>query len=365
MIYYLAHSDWILFNSRKEIALELNSSNQKVSAITTQGEYSGLLRDYFSNFFFWNVNKNKLIDIKGIINLRILLKNLQKDDILHVFSLKTGLYLLFASHFLKKEFKTVLSITGLGYLFSKTLKGKILRNFLRFYMRYYFSKNVDTIIFQNNTDKKVFLKYTKYKNTIELVKGSGVNINGLSLRENEFKPSNTTKVIMCCRLLKDKGIEEYFKLSNLISDKKIDFYLSGDIDQGNPASFTKSEIDSLLSSHNIKYLGWLDVRKELKNYDISLCMSYHEGLPRIVLESLYVGLYTISNELPGLKSVFEEKDYGTLISNNDLILFKNSIIRYADIKNHKEKINYSRQKIESQYSTEKILNDFKKIYNSI
>ena len=38
MIYYLAHSDWILFN-KKEIARKLRDLNYKVSAITTNDKY--------------------------------------------------------------------------------------------------------------------------------------------------------------------------------------------------------------------------------------------------------------------------------------------------------------------------------------
>ena len=49
---------------------------------------------------------------------------------------------------------------------------------------------------------------------------------------------------------------------------------------------------------------------DLKDYDISICMSYHEGLPRIVLESMYIGLHTISNRLPGLIPIFDNDDNG-------------------------------------------------------
>ena len=73
----------------------------------------------------------------------------------------------------------------------------------------------------------------------------------------------------------------------------------------------------LTKESNIEYLGWINSGDELKNYDISICMSYHEGLPRIVLESLYIGLYTISNKLPGLRPIFDENDNGKLIINNN------------------------------------------------
>ena len=70
MIYYLAHSEWILFNSRKEIASHLKRQNFIVNAITTEEKYKEDLKKSFNDFFKWKVDRNKLIDLKGVLNLR-------------------------------------------------------------------------------------------------------------------------------------------------------------------------------------------------------------------------------------------------------------------------------------------------------
>ena len=115
MIYFLAHSDWILYNSRKEISDNLiRQYGYKVNAITPDGEFKNRLDKYFSQIHLWEVDRFKLIDLRGIKNLRSILKNLNEDDVLHIFTLKSGLYALFATTFYKKKFKIVLSITGLG-----------------------------------------------------------------------------------------------------------------------------------------------------------------------------------------------------------------------------------------------------------
>ena len=150
MIYFLAHSDWILYNSRKEIASNLQNFNYTVNAITTNEKYKSGLKHYFNNFYEWDVDRNKLIDLKGIVDLRKILKKLGNEDILHVYTLKSGLYVLFASHFLKKKYKIIISITGLGYLFSKNIISKIMRNILRIYMKYFFKIKIDVLIFQNH-----------------------------------------------------------------------------------------------------------------------------------------------------------------------------------------------------------------------
>ena len=45
MIYFLAHSDWILYNSRKEISDNLiNQHGYKVNAITPDGDFNLFLK---------------------------------------------------------------------------------------------------------------------------------------------------------------------------------------------------------------------------------------------------------------------------------------------------------------------------------
>ena len=73
-------------------------------------------------------------------------------------------------------------------------------------------------------------------------------------------------------------------------------------------------------------------------------MSYHEGLPRIVLESLFIGLYTISNNLPGLRPIFDTEENGKLIHENNLEEFRQAIIEYPRIDNFNERIFYSEKR---------------------
>ena len=121
------------------------------------------------------------------------------------------------------------------------------------------------------------------------------------------------------------------------------------------------DIRKLISNSNVNYLGNLDVEKKLKDFDILVHMSSHEGLPRIVLESMYVGLITISNNLPGLSEISDKNDNLYLIENNDLKSYIKTInnLSYNEAE---EKIKYSRNKIVDKFSTEYIYNRFKEIY---
>ena len=94
-------------------------------------------------------------------------------------------------------------------------------------------------------------------------------------------------------------------------------------------------------------------------------MSYHEGLPRIVLESLYIGLYTISNSLHGLTPIFDKNDNGKLIDNNNQDDFIKAIKDFSKIENLDENALRSRKKISENFSTEKILSDFVEVYQNL
>ena len=131
----------------------------------------------------------------------MILKNLNENDVLHIFTLKSGLYALFALTFYQNKFKIVLSITGLGYLFSKTFISKVIRNLLRFYMRFFFKKKIDVLIFQNEMDEKILSKYVNFQNKSYLIRGSGLKLSNFELKNIENQLSNEIKIIMCCSCL--------------------------------------------------------------------------------------------------------------------------------------------------------------------
>ena len=125
MIVYLAHWDWILTQSRKDIVSNINDS--KFMAICPIGRNEIELKNYYKEAIDWKLNRNKIFDFWGIKNLRNTLNDLNSDDIVHVFTLKSGLLFAFANLFRNNKTKNILTITGLGYLFSDNFKAKILK----------------------------------------------------------------------------------------------------------------------------------------------------------------------------------------------------------------------------------------------
>ena len=356
MIYYIAHWDWILLKSRSDIVKNLSNKFQFVG-ITPLEKNKNQLTDYVE-ILDWKINRKRLIDIRGLINLRNKIKNLKKTDTIHIFTLKTLILFLISTLLLKKQTYTIASVTGLGYLFSKTKFAQILRVIIRPVIKRSINKNIDVLIFQNELNKDIFIEYSKFKNRIEIIEGSGLNTNELKIKSVFNKK---TKVIFVGRLLKEKGIFEYLKIAKSFSDSDdIEFYVAGEIDEGNKSSINKQELDVL--KQQVIYLGNIDIPNELFKYDLLINPSHHEGFSRVLLEGAYAGLFCIANDIPGTRNIIKTLDCGFVVENNNVDEYIELINKRHQIINNLDS-NKVRNQIIQNYSVEAISNKFRKLYN--
>ena len=359
MIVYLAHWDWILTQSRKDIISNIKDS--KFKAICPIDENQIVLENYYEEIIDWKVNRNKILDFSGIRNLRKILESLNSDDIVHVFTLKSGLLLAFANLFRKNKTKNILTITGLGYLFSNNFKAKILKVILSFLIENLINKNFHFLMYQNGQDQKTFNDYSKYRGESYIIPTSGITVKEIEIKK-EYKNSNL-KIIMATRLIKDKGVFEYLELARSMKDSNFEFYLAGDLDKGNPDSLSEADLDKIKKDNFVDYLGHIDINKELHNYDINIVMSKYEGSSRILLESLYIGLICLSNNIPGTTELSSKFRNTFFIEDNNIQEFErnlNEIIKSNLI--FEDFAKYNRELIIENYTSVKIAAAYNKIY---
>ena len=359
MIVYLAHWDWILTQSRKDIVSNIKDS--KFKAICPIDGNKILLEKYYEETVNWKVDRKKILDFYGIRNLRKILESLNSDDIVHVFTLKSGLFFAFANLFRHNKTKNILTITGLGYLFSENFKAKILRIILSLLIENLINKNFDFLMFQNKEDQKTFNDYSNYQGQTYIIPTSGITVKDIEIK-NDYQNSNL-KVIMATRLIKDKGIFEYLELAKSMKNTNFEFYLAGDVDKGNPDSLSEVELDKIKKNSFVHYLGHIDISKELCNFDINIVMSKYEGSSRILLESLYVGLICLSNNIPGTTEFSSKFSNTFFIEDNNIQEFErnlneisNSNVIFEDFAKH------NRELIIENYTSEKIASAYNKIY---
>ena len=177
-----------------------------------------------------------------------------------------------------------------------------------------------------------------------------------------IRDSKKLKIILASRLLKDKGIKEYSNLIKKFDKNKFEFYLAGEIDKGNPSSLNENELEEILKDKSLKFLGYLDIKNELHNYDILISMSKYEGFSRIMLEGTYVGLFCVSLENSGTKFI-KELENTILVNAEELENVHNEII--MSLTNSMDISFNNRTKIINKYSTKAVAEKFQKVYKEI
>ena len=128
-------------------------------SVSPLNEYVNEIKEDYYESINWEIDRTKLLDIKGIVNLRNIIKNFNENDIIHIFTIKSLYLFIFATMFFKKKFKVIVSITGLGFLFADTLLAKMLRNISKPLVRLKINTSVDVLIFQNKDNLDQFVKY--------------------------------------------------------------------------------------------------------------------------------------------------------------------------------------------------------------
>ena len=156
-----------------------------------------------------------------------------------------------------------------------------------------------------------------------------------------------------------------------MKDSDFEFYLAGDLDNGNPDSLSESQLNEIKNSNFINYLGHIDIKKELQNFDINIVMSKYEGSSRILLESLYIGLICISNNIPGTTALSSKFSNSFFVNDNNIQEFKrnlNEIINndaFLDSTQNEffgNGADYNRKLIKENYTSVKIADAYNKIY---
>ncbi len=353
MINYVAHWDKILIQSRSEIVNELQE--YKFRAICPFNN-SSKIEDCYSESLDWKISKTKLFDFKAIFSLKRILDDLDENSIVHVFTLKSGFLFMIASCFSRKNFKSTLSITGLGYIFSNRLSTKIIKSFLRPIFIFLINKTFKNIIYQNSLDQNIFNKYAKFSNNSYLIESSGIPSNQYLLKQ---KFNKQLKIILAARLLEDKGIKEYINLASQMESPNVKFYLAGELDEGNPKSLNKKDLESIKNNEFVEYLGYLNLKEELKEYDVLISLSNHEGFSRVLLEAVYVGLYCIAYKNSGTEFI-DNFQNTKIIDSKNLEIINNELIKFLNTDKNISLQN--RETINEKYSTKNIANSFEKIY---
>ncbi len=166
------------------------------------------------------------------------------------------------------------------------------------------------VFFLNPDDRDHFVRcgYVPGHKAV-LLDGIGVDLGHYT--QEKLPDVSRPRFLMVARLLKDKGVREYFEAARLIRRDRgeVEFVLAGAIDD-NPGSMGQDELDRLCSEGIVDHVGFVDdVRPLLRECHVYVLPSYYrEGVPRSLLEAMACGRALITTDAPGCRETV--KKYG-------------------------------------------------------
>ena len=201
---------------------------------------------------------------------------------------------------------------------------------------------------------------------------NGINVDNL-LENSQSKevnlPENTPnsiKIGIVCRLVPVKRVDIYLNIAALCIEKNlpVEFYIFGD-------GPLKSEIEALrerlsLNQH-VHMMGFRnDVPCCLKNIDIVLITSDHEGLPMNLLETMALECFVIGHKVGGIPTVLDNGQCGYLVDDQQPENFVEGIEYY--INNEQEranKIENAKKRVSEVYSSKVAAEKHALLYKSL
>jgi glycosyltransferase involved in cell wall biosynthesis len=312
----VSNTSWYIYNFRKGLLQKLISAGYNVFAIAPKDKFVQEIEALGCTFIelkqIHNKGKNPFHDISLTIELRKIF-NANKLDFCFFFTPKINIFGSIAAKFTR--IKTVATINGLGFVFSEGQPG-----WLKFIVEKLYTiafKNLKAIIFQNNDDKNYFLQYKIIDNRqqIIVVRGSGANLTEFN-QKTSFNAGNQLVFLLSARLIKEKGLSEYFEACKNLKQKypEITCALLG-LQADNPSSIPLSVVNKMHEQKIIDYWGGTDnMSIVLNTVDVMVLPSYYrEGIPKILIEALAKGLPVITTDNIGCKETVDNGKNGFLI----------------------------------------------------
>lgn len=249
-------------------------------------------------------------------------------------------------------------ISGMGYFAAQTgLRGRAYRALgLRLYRSALRHPN-QKVIFHNSNNRDTFVakKVVKREDT-EVLPGSGVNLDYFSLTP---EPQGTPLVVLPARMLRDKGVYEYVEAATLLRAQGLQarFLLAGDTDRGNPSAVPETQLRRWRVEGNVEWMGHVsDMRALYASCHIVCLPSYHEGMPRVLLEAAACGRSVVATDVPGCWDAVLAGETGLLVPARDAMQLADALRSLIQDSESRQRMGYrARRLAEDRFGTNQMV----------
>jgi len=363
----IANWDWVLYNFRLPLARALEEAGLDVILVCPPGEYFERIKEAGFQLVAWELERRSTSPFKEWSAMRHLVRLYRelKPDAVHHFTIKPIVYGSVAAR-LAGIPRVLNNFTGLGFLFTDTLKARLLRSLVAPVVRLAARGDRYVTLFQNEHDRDQLISHHVVQaERVFVIPGTGVDLEKFAVQRNR-KARQAPVVLMAARLLLDKGVREFVEAASQMRQAGVaaTFQLAGQIDEGNPAHVPPRVLEQWVAQGVVEFLGHrADMPELLRQADIAVLPSYHEGVPLFLLEAAASGLPIVATDIAGCRMVVQEGENGLLVPVGDAEALATALKRL--IENPKLRVRMgdnSRMVAASKFSIDSILEQYLEVY---
>ena len=258
------------------------------------------------------------------------------------------------------------ALAGLGTaLTSDHVKARLARPALRRALAWAMRRPRSRTIVQNAGDAEFVESLGVRRERISLLRGAGVDVR--AFRPRPEPGDGPIRVTMVSRLLRDKGVREFFEAAALVREARRDivFTLVGAPDDGNPTSVPREELRSWAAEGHVEWRGHReDVADVLAASHIAMLPTcYGEGAPKTLIEAAACGRAIVATDVPGCRTVVRHGANGLLVPARDARALAEAALALADDPARRAAMGAEgRRRAETEFSSDRIHAETLEIY---
>ena len=345
----IGNTDFCIYHYRFELAEKLLALGHQVLIISPRGDYTKIMTDAGCSFIEIKVDAhgtNPFKDLKLKKILKKILKN-EKPDFVFGYTIKPNIYGAWACKGLNISF--IANITGLGP--SVENKGFVQKISILLYKVAF--KKVRKVYCQNEENMNFFIKHKIAKNRLDLLPGSGVNLE--KFKYTEYPNDDIVKFVFVSRIRKDKGIDQYIEAAKIIrkNNPKVEFHICGKCE--NEYEWVNRDPD-VICHGMVK-----NIETILKDMHCLIFPSYYaEGLANVLLEASAIGRPIMTTDRAGCREVVDDNVNGFIIqAKNSMDIVEKINVFLNKTYNEKKQMGFeSRKKVEAQFDRNIIISKY-------
>ncbi|MBW3559639.1 MAG: glycosyltransferase family 4 protein [Proteobacteria bacterium] len=366
-----ANTEWYLYNFRLPLARRLKDLGYEVLLLSPPGPYGQRLRELG---FDWRPvplrrrSLNPLAELAFLLRLARLLRT-ERPSLIHNFTLKCAIYGSLAGRLAGVQ-RRINAVAGLGYVFSSSdARARVLRPLVRALIQLALLGRWSRVVLQNSDDFAVFERTGLARRAdIRLIRGSGVDCSRFT-PPPERRDADRLRVLLAARILIDKGVLEFVEAARALRapERRIEFLLAGEPDEGNPAAIASSVIRGWVDEGLIQWLGHVeDMPTLVRSVDVVVLPSYREGLPKSLIEAAACARPLVTTDVPGCREVVEDGVDGLLVPPRTVQPLAEAIARLHDDPELRRRLGKgARAKALSQFDQEIVLAKTVAVYEEL